>query len=436
MAEQYQIAGGNAAEIVASVETGVRTSHLEPGAALPPVRALAARLGLATATVAAAYRTLRQRGIVDTAGRHGTRVRQRPAIAHRGRIALPEGVLDLTSGEPDPVLLPDLAGALRRVPTAPAGYRDAGPRPALLTAARARLAADGLSGTPTVTGGALDGIYRALSGNLRPGDKVAVEDPCWSNVRDLLASLGMHAVPVAVDDDGPVPEALDQALRSGARACVLTSRAHNPTGAVITAERAEPLRAVLAEYPGVVAIEDDHWAELSDDPLNPVADAAEHWLFLRSVSKPYGPDLRLAIGCGDEATVARLRGQLRLSSGWVSTVLQHLVLGVWDDPLTTPALQRARDTYGSRRRALLAALAGHGVTARGHTGLNVWIPVPDETAAVTALREAGYAVAPGAPYRIATPPAIRVSTSGLPLDHVEALAAAIAQARHTPYPLA
>ncbi|ADD43836.1 aminotransferase class I/II-fold pyridoxal phosphate-dependent enzyme [Stackebrandtia nassauensis] len=436
MVEQYQITGAGAAEIVASVETGVRTSRLAPGSALPPVRALAAELGLATATVAAAYRTLRQRGIVDTAGRHGTRVRQRPAIEHRGRTALPAGVLDLTTGEPDPALLPDLAVALRQVPTTPASYRDAGASPRLLAAARQRLAADGLSGTPTVTGGALDGIYRALSAHLRPGDRVAVEDPCWSNVRDLLASLGMHAVPVAVDDEGPTPEALEQALRSGASACVLTSRAHNPTGAVITAERARRLRAVLARHPGVLAIEDDHWAELSDDPLHPVADAAARWLFLRSVSKPYGPDLRLAIGCGDEATVARLHGQLRLSSGWVSTVLQHLVLGVWDDPLTTPALHRARDTYRDRRQALLTALAAHGVTARGHTGLNVWIPVPDETAAVTTLRDAGYAVAPGTPYRIASASGIRVSTSDLPLDHVEPLATVIAEAMHTPYPLA
>ncbi|HZE39209.1 MAG TPA: GntR family transcriptional regulator, partial [Stackebrandtia sp.] len=47
--------GATASEIVSSVETGVHSGSLEPGAALPPVRGLAAELGLAAATVAAAY---------------------------------------------------------------------------------------------------------------------------------------------------------------------------------------------------------------------------------------------------------------------------------------------------------------------------------------------------------------------------------------------
>ncbi|HEY1177470.1 MAG TPA: aminotransferase class I/II-fold pyridoxal phosphate-dependent enzyme, partial [Phytomonospora sp.] len=366
------------------------------------------------ATVAAAYRALRQRGVIETAGRHGSHVRHRPPLTHRGPRALPPGVIDLSSGEPDAALLPDLTTALRAVPARPSGYRDAGPCPQLADLARERLAADGLPpGAVTFTSGALDAIERGLSVHLSVGDSVAVEDPCWGNLRDLIAALGMHAVPMPVDTEGPTADGLRDALRKGARAVVVTSRAQNPTGAVVSRERAALLRELLSDHPATFVIEDDHWAELATDPLHPVVGGTGHWLFVRSVSKPYGPDLRLAVATGDEATIARVEGRMRLGAGWVSTLLQHAVLGLWEDPATEDAVTRARETYRSRREALLTALTDRGVHATGHTGLNVWIPVPDETAAVTALRDRGYAVSPGAVNRLRSAPGIRVTVGSL-----------------------
>src|SRR6185312_14747499 len=75
----------------------------------------------------------------------------------------------------------------------------------LLEYARDALGADAVPADYlAVTSGALDGIERALTAHLRPGDRVAVEDPGWANLLDLLAALGFSAEPVRVDDDGPV----------------------------------------------------------------------------------------------------------------------------------------------------------------------------------------------------------------------------------------
>lgn len=405
------------------MEAGVRTGELPPGAALPPVRTLAATLGVSPATVASAYRTLRQRGLVETAGRHGTRVRSRPPVAGtRAARKLPPaaGLCDLSTGEPDPRLLPDLGPHLRQVAAdlpAPASYRDAGTWPELAALGRARLAADGVPVTAlTVTSGALDGIERLLTAHLRPGDRVAVEEPGWANLLDLVAALGLEAVAVPVDQDGPAVAGLRHALASGARAVVVTSRAQNPTGAAVSADRCAQLRSVLTGYPQVLVVEDDHAAELSSVPLHTLAGTTASWAFMRSVSKPYGPDLRLAVLTGDEATVARVEGRMRLGAGWTSTLLQRLVAALWQDDQVAARVASAREAYDRRRSALCQALTERGLVAYGRTGINVWVPVPDETRVVAALREAGYAVAPGALHRLGASPegAIRITVS--PLD--------------------
>jgi DNA-binding transcriptional MocR family regulator len=149
---------------------------------------------------------------------------------------------------------------------------------------------------------------------------------------------------------------------------------------------------------------------------------------VRSVSKPYGPDLRLAVVAGDEATVARVEGRMRLGAGWVSTVLQRLVLDLWRDPAVPALVRDAAGSYAARRVALLAALRARGLAATGRTGINVWVPVADETGALARLRDDGYAVAPGAPFRIAAPPGLRITVSPLDPAQIEPLADAVLRA--------
>ncbi|TDC80401.1 aminotransferase class I/II-fold pyridoxal phosphate-dependent enzyme [Micromonospora sp. KC606] len=435
MAVRYQIGGATSAAISASVEAGIRSGALEPGAVLPAVRALAAGLAVSPATVARAYQELRQRGLVVTAGRNGTRVRPRPPVAARRAALRPApapGSRDLSLGQPDLRLLPPLGAHLAVLATEvgpPVGYALTAVLPALAEAARERLTADGVPADEvTVTGGALDGIERLLAAHLRPGDAVAVEDPGWANLLDLVAAAGLRPVGVPVDEDGPTVTGVQDALALGARALVVTSRAQNPTGGAVSAARAAALRELLAGRRDLLLVEDDHAAELAHVPLHPLAGATPTWAFVRSVSKPFGPDLRLAVLTGDEATVARVAGRARVGAGWVSTVLQRLVLSLWRDPATAALVRRAGQDYDRRRDALLVALADRGLTGHGRTGINVWLPVPDETVAVTALRDAGWSVAPGALFRIGAGPAVRITVSTLDDAEIGPLADAIALA--------
>jgi DNA-binding transcriptional MocR family regulator len=431
--EQYTIQGAGAEAIATDVEEAISTGALPPGAELPPIRELAGRLGVNANTVAAAYRLLRERGAVETAGRRGTRVRDRPATTPRSLrgIVVPPGVRDLSTGNPDPALLPIAAVRAGLEPRAPVLYGEPAVSPELAEYARASLTADGVPAEHlAVTAGALDGIERVLTAHLRPGDRVAVEDPGWANLLDLLAALGFSPVSVRVDDDGPLAADVARALRHGARAVVVTTRAQNPTGAAVSAARAIELRQLLADHADVLLIEDDHCAGIAGAPLHALAGTTRHWAFVRSAAKAYGPDLRLAVLAGDRRTVDRVHGRLRLGPGWVSHLLQDLAVSLWRDNAATRLVHKAEAGYTRNRTLLHAALADRGVTSHGRSGLNIWIPVPDETVAITRLLGAGWAAAPGARFRIGTPPGMRITVANLVAGEIDPLADAVAEALH------
>jgi DNA-binding transcriptional MocR family regulator len=434
---QYQVSGDSAASISASIESGVLRGDFVFGAALPPIRVLADYLHVSPATVAKAYQELRHRGVVESEGRRGTRIRSRPPIAGPRsalRLPVPQGVLDLSSGEPDVRLLPVLVPALHAVAEVsgpPQGYASAVATPQLIDLAGPRLAADGVpmdDAVVTATSGTLDALERLLGVHLRPGDAVAVEDPGWANLFDLLAALGLRPVPVTLDGEGPEPGSLAAALQAGARAVVITVRAQNPTGVAVSADRAAELRAVLGGHPGVLLIEDDHAAELAGAPLHCLGPVTDSWAFVRSASKPFGPDLRIAVVAGDKTTIARVVGRMRIGTGWVSTILQRLLLTLWLDDSVTARVAEAAVAYGRRRRALCDALSARGLRAEGATGINTWVRVADETRTVGLLRDAGYAVAPGSLFRVNTPPGIRITVSPLDEPDIPALADAVAAA--------
>ena len=434
MLGQYTIRGTGAEAIATDVEEAISDGALPPGAELPAIRELAGRLGVNANTVAAAYRLLRERGAVETAGRRGTRVRDRPATTPRSLrgIVVPPGVRDLSTGNPDPALLPIGAAQLPRSRRpAPVLYGEPAVSPELAEHARAALTADGVSAEHlAVTAGALDGIERVLTAHLRPGDRVAVEDPGWANLLDLLAALGFSVEPVRVDDDGPRAADVARALRRGARAVVVTTRAQNPTGAAVSSARAIELRQLLADHADVLLIEDDHCAGIAGAPLHTLAGTTQHWAFVRSAAKAYGPDLRLALLAGDRRTVERVHGRLRLGPGWVSHLLQDLAVSLWRDNAATRLVHKAEAGYTRNRTLLGAALTDRGVTSHGRSGLNVWIPVPDETVAITRLLSAGWAAAPGTRFRIGTPPGMRITVANLVAGEIDPLADAVAEAVH------
>jgi DNA-binding transcriptional MocR family regulator len=185
----------------------------------------------------------------------------------------------------------------------------------------------------------------------------------------------------------------------------------------------------------VLLIEDDHAGPISGVPaLSLVTSGCRHWAVVRTASKALHPDLRLAVMAGDEVTIARVEGLQALGPRWVSHVLQAAVVEIVRDPGFPAVLERARETYRSRRQALLDGLAARGIPAHGRSGLNVWVPVREEAPVIRALSDAGWIAQAGERFRIYAPPGVRITTATLRESEAAEVAEVIAGVEHAGRP--
>jgi DNA-binding transcriptional MocR family regulator len=426
--KQKSISGATAAAIAHSIEQHART--LDRDEQLPTIRELASTLRVSPVTVAAAYRLLHARGLAVGHGRRGTRLRGHspPQLQALRSARATDGVLDLASGNPDPALLPSIDGALRGLHADTHLYGEAAELRSLIAFATAEFNADSIAAhAVTVTSGALDAVERVLREHTRAGDRVLVEDPTLPGFLDLIASLGLTPQPCAIDGEGLEPDAFDRALSPHVTAVIVTPRGQNPTGAAMTTRRAADLSGLLRRRSQVTLIEIDPAGPVSGAPMITLTDPPpERWVSVKSTSKFLGPDLRVAVMAGDAMTIARVERRQALGVRWVSHLLQRLTLTLWSDPSSGRRFARAADLYAQRRQALIDALAAHTIPAHGRSGLNVWIPVREETATVQALADRGWGVAAGERFRLRSGPAIRVTTSTLVPDEGRRFAADLA----------
>lgn len=442
--------------IASALSMLIRSGEMPAGTRLPTVRQIAAELSVSPATVSTAWKGLVQAGLIQARGRAGTFVLEprTPWLTPRSQRLAERGVeasgtaprLDLASGLPDPTLLPEISESLERVAPRRASVTSY-TQPPLLPELEAPLRERWPYAPPALAmvDGAMDGVERALRAVARYGDRVVVENPTFPMLLDLLDHLHLMAVPARIDHRGMVPSALNEALKARPAAVVLQPRAHNPTGAALTASRAEELATVLSRHRygrDTVVIEDDHTNLVSAAP----AVSLGTWLPGRTLhvagfSKSHGPDLRVAAMSGPAGAIERIVGYRVLGAGWTSRILQALLHDLLTTRTAIASISAARYAYFTRQRELASCLRGLGVDVEARDGLNVWVPVPDEAAARVTLAAAGIQVSRGSAFVVPTAADdaapgphvgdhVRVSLGGL-RDSIPEVAAAIAAAAET-----
>jgi DNA-binding transcriptional MocR family regulator len=273
---------------------------------------------------------------------------------------------------------------------------------------------------------ALDLVARTA---LRFGDRVVVEHPCFPPLLDLLDSIGADVVGVPLDTEGMPPQLLAAALASPTAAVFVQPTAQNPSGISTTPRRARAL-AELIEGADTLVVEDDSAGAIASAPAISLGRwIPERTMHIRSFSKSHGPDLRLAAVSGPTPLIDNMLARRQLGQGWSSRLLQRILLSLLTDEGSRAEVQQAQREYARRRAALVDALAQRGVTVGGTDGINIWVPVQDEAAALVRLASQGIGVTPGSPFAVLPhmPGHIRVTSGLVATDH-DALADRIAAA--------
>jgi 2-aminoadipate transaminase len=316
---------------------------------------------------------------------------------------------------------PDLADILQL--GSPSGYEPL--RRYLLEEAR-RQGAAGAGDDLLITNGcqqALDLLGRVL---LRPGDTVAVEEPIYTGLKNLLGGMGAQLVGIPVGADGMDVAHLERVLeRQHPRFLVVTSNFQNPTGATLSlSSRHALLEAARAAR--VPVIENDAYGELRyhGDPLPSLKELDDRGgtVLLRSFSKVSFPGLRVGWALGPKPLMERLR-QAKESSDLHTDQLSQAVLLDFAESGRLHAhrarvLQAGAERLDATLDACRTALPPGSRWTRPQGGMNVWVKLPEPLDAAELLpraRKEGVAYLPGRYFAVSRldPGSLRLSFAGL-----------------------
>ena len=208
---------------------------------------------------------------------------------------------------------------------------------------------------------ALDLVTRLF---VDPGDVVLCEAPSYVGALATFRSYEADCVHVAMDDDGLLPDALQDAItacsRAGKRVKFLYTipSFHNPAGISMSAGRRREILGVC-QRAGLLVLEDNPYGLLGFDgePLRAMrADDAEGVIYLGSFSKTFAPGFRVGWAVAPHAVREKLvlaseATQLCPSSVSQLAVSRYLATQPWKEQI-----KAFRELYRERRDAMLSAL--------------------------------------------------------------------------------
>lgn len=432
-----QIPGRGAQEIGVGVETLIVSGQLAAGAQLPTIRELAKAAGVSVGTVLTAWNHLRDLDLIETRRRGGTVVRPPAVPSREPRADADWSTIDLQQGAPDLLLQPNLTAALLDSLTAP--NLNVFGREYMTDRLHAAVVPEWPFPAEawTTAGGGTEALLLATAAAAAPGSSVAIDEPASPGFLDTLRDLGLTPLPVAVDEDGPDPASLQEALDAGASAFVYQPGAPFASRHVVTRERARDLADVLARPRNahVIVVEDD-----SIGPLSPVEPPTvgtalpERVLRVRSYCKAYGIDVRTSVIGGPRSLVDRTIALRSHGVGSNSRILQNTLAYLVTSDAVAAEVDAARERYHARRRMLRTALEKRGLTVHGvEGGIVLWVEVTSETDALVMLAAQGILAGAGSKSFVSPldREMIRLSPLQLPEDRpelFERLADAVADA--------
>ena len=378
------------------IERAIGERALAPGDKLPPVRDLAWEMKVTPGTVARAYRIGVERGALEATVGRGTFVRD-PEAVNNGLMALTTPIrrpshYDLR-GNFAPALGQDalISAALRRMleregPLPMTDYHRHGEDGPQRDAVATWLRQGGLPATTEnivlTTGAHQAALTAMLAATQRPNPTILMEELAFIGLRDGAQTVGLSVAPVAIDEEGVIPDALEAACaRTRPSAVLLSSSRQNPTLATMSAARLEEI-AEIARRHELAIIEDDVYGWLTPDRGPCFIDVApERTWYLTGFSKCVAAGLRsgfLLCPDGKAADASRVLIRLAHHLPYLMTSLVAELIKSGDANAIRNRVASEISAREARFREVMAREAPEIEFRSDPTVSFAWISLPDE----------------------------------------------------------
>ncbi|WP_185972949.1 PLP-dependent aminotransferase family protein [Aeromicrobium piscarium] len=400
--------GGPAYQAWASaISAAVMDGRIPDGTRLPSERTLADAAGISRTTATRAYGVLRDRGLASARQGSGTVIRlpltEQNATSLLARSADPDDIALTTAAMPAP---PELAHLVHRATEGlPSLMATHGYLPDGLPLLRERLAQryteHGLATEPEqiiVTTGAQGALALLTRTLCRPGGRALTEACSYPHAFDAFGGAGARLVPLPIGDD-PWPLADIERAAPSAQVAYLIPDFHNPTGAVMDAERRARVGATLRRH-DVATIIDETTRDLrlDGDSLPHLATWCSDAFTIGSASKSIWGGLRVGWIRAPRSAVpglvqARLHQDLGASALDQLIVAEAVAAGLLD---RSPHLDTARRTRDAASAMIADRLPDWRIDIPAG-GLTLWARLPGRRASALALaaEEHGLLLTPG-----------------------------------------
>ncbi|MHA6642928.1 MocR-like ectoine utilization transcription factor EhuR [Mesorhizobium sp. A623] len=408
------------------IARAIHDGRLVNGERLPTHRRLADDLKLSVQTVSRAYEELIRRGLISGEIGRGSFVQTQrsepepPYLPER-----PGEVIDLSILKPvcETMHLERLRAALAWLAETLPASSALSFRPNMVFPRHRAIAVEWLrlcglevsAQNISVTNGATAAMTVALMSVAPPGSTVATEAIGHHTLVPLARYLGFNLEGLPIDDNGILPEALDDACRhSDIRAVFVQPSVINPTATLMGSVRRSELAEVARRH-DIAIIENDVLGPLVEDRAPPLAwFAPERTLYVTSFTKITVPGLRIGYLAAPDRYVAAVANR-HLVSNWMATPMVAEIASKWVSDGTAMELVAWQRVALRNRQEIAAEVLGDVSYRAQRDGMHLWLELPgdrSEESFVAQARLQGVAIAPGQSFRIADAPwkpAVRIS---------------------------
>jgi len=401
--------------IADAIVEDIRDKTIAPGTKLPTHRDLAYRLGVTVGTITRAYSELQRRGVAGAQVGSGTYVLDH-IMDRRINLISTASQRDILSGTNDHALLQprdsntiDLS--MNRPPPGPetealaetladlskadglSTLTQYSPAPGIdhhRTAMASWLNTIGLDATGDdiiLTNGSQHAMGACALGLLKAGDVILTEELTYPGMTSLLAHVGARVRPVAMDDHGLMPDALESAIReTGARVIYILPIHQNPTTAIMDMDRLQAIADIAKRY-DLIVIEDDVYGFQPENRNPPLAQLApDNTIYINGFAKSIAPGLRVSCLKTPKALFSTLLRAAQ-TTGWMVSPLTGEIAARWiNSGVADDIIAWHRSEMIARNAIAAKIFDGFQFNAKPES-LHMWLKLPVDHHADNTIRE-------------------------------------------------